>query len=107
MSINKTLNGRDAYKKSLGEHAEYDPDLPNASAVMAAICCVSSQYAVNPSADLAILVSDLAHKLAAPQYAESKLIAEVAKRLAFQWDAIVDDLQDALLMATPENGTCH
>ena len=106
MSINKTISAQ-AYKPRINKQAEFDPDLPNASAVMAAICCVSSQYAVRPSADLAILVSDLAHKLAAPQYAESTLITEVAKRLMFQWDAIVDNLHDALLVATPQNGTCH
>ncbi len=112
MSIDNTLNSQ-AANKQIGneefrnEQSEYDPDLPNASAVMAAICCVSSQYAVNPSTDLAILISDLTHKLATPQYAESKLIAEVAKRLAFQWDAIVDDLHDALLASTQLDGTCH
>lgn len=100
-------NGSLTSKQVVNEQSEYDPDLPNANAVMAAICCVSSQYAVNPSTDLAILVSDLAHKLAAPQYAESKLITELAKRLVFQWDAIVDDLHDALLTATPQSGTFH
>lgn len=70
-------------------NSNFDPDLPNASAVMAAICCTSSQYVMNPSVDLAKLVADLAHKLTAPQYAESKLVTEVAKRLVSQWDAIV------------------
>ena len=51
MSIDNTLNSQ-AANKQIGneefrnEQSEYDPDLPNASAVMAAICCVSSQYAV-------------------------------------------------------------
>jgi hypothetical protein len=74
----------------------YDPDLPNASAVMAAICCTSSQFALNPSVDLAKLVAELAHKLAAPQYAESKLITEVAKRLVKQWDSIVEEQEQEL-----------
>lgn len=86
---------------------EYDPDLPNASAVMAAICCVSSQYVVNPSADLAMLVADLAHKLTAPQYAESKLVTEVAKRLVYQWDAIVHVQQAELIEATPLSSAIH
>lgn len=107
MSINRTLNSPLISKQGESEQAESDPDLPNASAVMAAICCASSQYAVNPSTDLAILVLDLAHKLTAPHYAESKLIAEVAKRLVFQWDAIVDDLYDALLAANPQSGAMH
>jgi hypothetical protein len=86
---------------------EYDPDLPNASAVMAAICCVSSQYAVNPSTDLAMLIADLAHKLTAPQYAESKLVIEVAKRLVYQWDAIVHEQQAEMIQATPVSSSIH
>lgn len=86
---------------------QYDPDLPNASAVMAAICCVSSQFAINPSADLAMLVADLAHKLTAPQYAESKLVTEVAKRLVHQWDAIVHEQQANLINATPASESLH
>jgi len=86
---------------------QYDPDLPNASAVMAAICCVSSQFAINPSADLAMLVADLAHKLTAPQYAESKLVTEVAKRLVHQWDAIVHKQQANLINATPASESLH
>ncbi len=107
MAINKTIGSFKVDIQVTSGQSEFDPDLPNANAVMAAICCVSSQYAMNPSADLAILISDLAHKLTSPQYAESKLITEVAKRLTFQWDAIVDGLHDALLAATPQNGTCH
>ena len=86
---------------------QYDPDLPNASAVMAAICCVSSQFAVNPSADLAMLVANLAHKLTAPQYAESKLVTEVAKRLVHQWDAIVHEQQANLINAAPASESLH
>jgi len=50
--------------------AQYDPDLPDAKAVMASLCCVASQYASNPSLELAQLAASLAHKLTAPQYAE-------------------------------------
>lgn len=89
------------------QQTEFDPDLPNASAVMAAICCVSSQYAVNPSVDLAMLVADLAHKLTAPQYAESKLVTEVAKRLVFQWDAIVNEQQAGLIASSPLSNAIH
>jgi len=89
------------------QQTEFDPDLPNANAVMAAICCVSSQYAVNPSVDLAMLVADLAHKLTAPQYAESKLVTEVAKRLVFQWDAIVNEQQAGLIASSPLSNAIH
>ncbi len=71
--------------------AQYDPDLPDAKAVMASLCCVASQYASNPSLELAQLAASLAHKLTAPQYAESKLVEEVAKRLVRQWQHVLDD----------------
>jgi len=70
--------------------AQFDPDLPNASAVMASLCCVATQYASQPSLELAKLAASLAHKLTAPQYAESKLVTEVAKRLVRQWDEVID-----------------
>jgi len=89
------------------EQSEYDADLPDANAVMAAICCASSQYAVNPSVDLAMLIEDLAYKLSAPAYAESPLIEEVASRLLIQWSAIVDDQQAALLDSEPLTASYH
>lgn len=87
--------------------SQFDPDLPNASAVMAAICCTSSQYVMNPSVDLAKLVADLAHKLTAPQYAESKLVTEVAKRLVCQWDAIVQEQQAGMMNLMPGGNAIH
>jgi hypothetical protein len=102
-NCNKQLNNT-AQQYGVGE---YDPDLPNANAVMAAICCVSSQFIVHPSADLAMLVADLAHKLTAPQYAESKLVTEVAKRLVNQWDEIVREQQANLMDATPLSESLH
>jgi hypothetical protein len=56
---------------------------------MAAICCVATQYAVNPSLGLARTASTLAHKLTAPEYAETKLISEIASRLVQQWDEVI------------------
>jgi hypothetical protein len=67
----------------------FDPDLPTAKEVMAAICCVATQYALNPSLDLAKTALTLANKLTAPEYAETKLIVEIAKRLVFQWDEVL------------------
>ncbi len=67
----------------------FDPELPTAKEVMAAICCVATQYALNPSLDLANTALTLSHKLTAPEYAETKLIVEIAKRLVFQWDEVL------------------
>jgi hypothetical protein len=88
-------------------NSNFDPDLPNANAVMAAICCTSSQYVMNPSMDLAKLVAGLAHKLTAPQYAESRLVTEVAKRLVSQWDAIVEEQQAGLVNLMPGSNAVH
>ena len=67
----------------------FDPDLPTAKEVMAAICCVATQYALNPSIELAKTALTLAQKLTAPEYAETKLIVEIAKRLVSQWDEVL------------------
>ena len=69
----------------------YDPELPTANDMMAAICCVATQYAIKPSLDLAILAADLALKFTAPEYAESILIQDISKRLLSQWDKIVEE----------------
>ncbi|MGQ0441855.1 MAG: hypothetical protein ACT4OH_00185 [Methylophilaceae bacterium] len=69
--------------------ALYDPDLPTASAVMASLCCVATQYAKAPSLGLATLASSLAYTLTAPEYAETQLITTVAKRLICQWESVV------------------
>lgn len=85
----------------------YDPELPNASAVLAALSCVSAQYAKQPSVELAILAGDLAYQLQAPEYAETQLVRDVAVQLAWQWDAIVDTHHDALLNESTSNKACH
>lgn len=87
--------------------ARYDPDLPDASAVMASLCCVAAQYASNPSVELAQLAVDLSYKLTAPQYAESKLVIEVAKRLVKQWESILQDQSDVLASVMPANLSYH
>lgn len=69
--------------------APFDPDLPSAGAVIASLCCVATRYASNPSADLARQARDLACKLTVPQYAESRLIVEVARQLVKQWDQVL------------------
>lgn len=86
------------------ERASFDPDLPDANAVMAAICCVSARFAANPSLELALLASDLSFKLMAEEYAETPLIADIACHLVKQWDAVVNQY-DAMLLA--ENSTHH
>lgn len=68
--------------------AIYDPDLPDANALLASLCCVASRYAARPSPDLAQLAVSLSRKLTAPEYAESRLVSEVAQRLVQQWESI-------------------
>lgn len=86
------------------ERATFDPDLPDANAVMAAICCVSARFAANPSLELALLASDLSFKLTAEEYAESPLISGIARHLVKQWDVVVNQY-DAMLLAA--NSTHH
>ena len=89
------------------ERAMFDPDLPDAHAVMAAICCVSVRYAAKPSLALALLAADLSFKLTAEAYAESALIVDIARHLVRHWDDIVNGHQyvDSLQMAA--NSTHH
>ncbi|HZV98238.1 MAG TPA: hypothetical protein VFF74_04535 [Methylophilaceae bacterium] len=72
-------------------HSEdlFDPDMPTASAVLASLCCVTVRYANRPCPELAKLAAALSRKLTAPQYAESQLITEVAKRLVLEWETIL------------------
>ncbi|MES2636819.1 MAG: hypothetical protein V4605_05790 [Pseudomonadota bacterium] len=69
----------------------YDPELPTANDIMAAICCVATHYAMKPSLDLAMLAADLALKFTAPEYAESMMLKDISKRLLNQWDKIVQE----------------
>lgn len=72
----------------------YDPDLPTAGDVMASLCCVATQYARDPSLDLALLGFGLAQTLTAPEYAESKLIVTVSKQLLDQWQSLLHAHQE-------------
>ncbi len=92
-------------KPTLPHSTHFDPDLPNANAVMASICCVATQYASSPSLDLAKLAASLAQKLTAPEYAESKLVTEVARRLMRQWADVIDDYQTAMANMMPSVST--
>jgi hypothetical protein len=85
----------------------YDPDLPDANAVLSAISCVSVRYVISPSFELAKLAFSLAKKLSAPQYAESKLIPQVAEQLQSQWDEILNGQIHALAITMPSNDTSH
>lgn len=78
--------------------SQFDPDLPTASAVIASLCCVATLYASRPSADLARQALDLARKLTAPEYAESKLIVEVGRQLVRQWDRVLVRQMSAIAM---------
>lgn len=71
----------------------YDPDLPNASAVLVSLSCVATRYALNPSEDLALLGCSLAETLTAPEYAESGLITTAAKQLLQEWQSLLQAQQ--------------
>jgi len=87
--------------------SEFDPDLPDANSVLASLCCVAVQYASNPSLELAELATSLAYKLTAPQYAESRLVIEVAKRLVSQWESILQDQDNLLAKIVPGSSAMH
>lgn len=72
----------------------YDPDLPTAGDVMASLCCVATQYASEPSLELAALGFGLAQTLTAPEYAESDLIATVSWQLLDQWQSLLHAHQE-------------
>lgn len=83
----------------------YDPELPTAKDIMAAICCVATHYAMKPSLDLAILAAELALKFTAPEYEESTLIKDISKRLLSQWENIVAEYDDVEMQALPAHAT--
>lgn len=88
----------------------YDPDLPTAGDVMASLCCVATQYASDPSLDLALLGFGLAQTLTAPEYAESHLIVTVSKQLLNQWQSLLHahqeyELQQHAVEYLPQNLT--
>lgn len=83
----------------------YDPELPTANDMMAAICCVATHYAMKPSLDLAMLAADLALKFTAPEYAESILIKDISKRLLNQWDKIVEEHRSSEADLLPTHAT--
>lgn len=83
----------------------FDPELPTAKEVMAAMCCVTTQYALNPTLDMAKSASSLAHKLTAPEYAETKLIVEIARRMVLQWDEVLREHLYIETQLMPANNT--
>ena len=87
--------------------SEFDPDLPDANSVLASLCCVAVQYASKPSLELAELATSLAYKLTAPQYAESRLVTEVAKRLVNQWESILQGQDNMLAKVVPGSASMH
>lgn len=84
--------------------ALFDPELPTAKDVLMAISCVATQYALNPSFDLAKAALNLANNLNAPEYAEAKSIEAVAKRLRLQWDCVVVEYQTIEASIMPQHG---
>ena len=76
-----------------GRSSLFDPELPTASDVMVAICCVTTRYALNPSIDLAKLALRLAGNLSAPEIAKSEHLEEVARNLVTQWGSVLTEYQ--------------
>ena len=64
---------------------DFDPDLPNASAVLASLCCVITQYTKNPNAHLAKLALELSQKLGKASYAESMFVTAIVQRMEEEW----------------------
>lgn len=87
--------------------ALYDPELPDASSVLASLCCVAARYASKPSLALAELAADLSHKLTAPQYAESRLVTEVARQLVTQWEVILHEQNGLAASVMPASHLKH
>ena len=83
--------------------ALFDPDLPTANDVMAAICCVTTRYALNPSIDLAKLALRLAGNLSAPEVVKSDYLEVVAKKLVTQWDSVLTEYQLIEASAMPQH----
>ncbi len=83
----------------------FDPELPTTKDVLAAICCVATHYAINPSFRLAKLAADLSLKLTAPEYMDSPLSTEIAEQLLNQWSEIVDVHQALKIKALPVHAT--
>jgi hypothetical protein len=81
------------HSKLAGRSPLYDPEMPDASAVMASLLSVTTIYAGKPSLELAKLALSLAETLTAPEYAESDLICSVSRRIHLQWGFVVQDYE--------------
>jgi hypothetical protein len=78
-----------------------DPDLPNATALMAALLAVTTRYASNPSVDLAELALQLSSTLTTAHYAESPLIQDVAQRVHAQWHEVLHAHEELFARVVP------
>jgi hypothetical protein len=63
----------------------FDPDLPDASSVLASLCCVITQYTKNPNANLARLALELSRKLGSNAYYESTFVSAIGQRMEEEW----------------------
>lgn len=71
--------------QTMRQTEDFDPDLPNASAVLASLCCVITQYTKNPNAHLARLALELSQKLGKASYAESMFVTAIGQRMEEEW----------------------
>lgn len=63
----------------------FDPDLPDASFVLASLCCVITQYTKNPNENLARLALELSRKLGSKPYYESTFVSAIGQRMEEEW----------------------
>lgn len=75
-------------KSIASESIGFDPELPKAIDVLTALCCVATQYGLEPSHDLASLGFRLAKTLNAQEYAESDSMVVLAKQLLAKWQEL-------------------
>lgn len=81
-------------KHMKSEPSLYDAELPNTEDVMTSLCCVATQYACEPSKELAALGVDLANTLNAPEYAKSDEAIAISMQLLDRWRALLQAHQE-------------
>ena len=79
----------------------FDPELPDASSVLASLCCVITQYTKNPNEQLARLALELSRKLGSKPYYESEFISAIGQRMQEEWSRKLMHETASPVMANP------